>query len=78
MIKRIVVPKWNNFITTAVINHVYLILMMSKIVSKPHNTHVLEIIPARQKQRKTLGQYRCGTSKRPSEGQVRQLFTTLE
>ena len=29
--------------------------MMSKIISKPHNIHVLEMIPAKQKQRKNSG-----------------------
>ena len=49
-------------------------ILMPKIVSKPYNTHVLEIIPMRQKQRKTLGEYRYGTSQRPFEDQVRELF----
>ena len=41
--------------------------MMPKIVNKPHNTHILETIPVRQKQRKTLEEYQYGTSQRPSE-----------
>ena len=43
-------------------------LIMPKIVSKPHNTHVLGTIPMKQKQRKTLGEYRCGNGQKPSEG----------
>ena len=42
--------------------------MMPKIVSKPHDTHVLEMIHARQKQGKTLREYRCGTGQKLSEG----------
>ena len=41
--------------------------MMPKIVSKLHDTRVLETRPAKQQQRKTLGEYQCGTSQRPSE-----------
>ena len=41
---------------------------MPKITSKPHDTHVFEMIPARQKQRKTLGEYWCGIGQRPFEG----------
>ena len=40
---------------------------MLKIVSKPHNTHELEIMPAKQQQRKSLGEYWCGTGQRPFE-----------
>ena len=34
---------------------------MPKIVSKLHNTHVLETRPTKQQQRETLGEYRYGT-----------------
>ena len=43
-------------------------MMMVEIVSKPHDTHMLDAIPAKQKQEKTLGEYQCGTGQRPSEG----------
>ena len=43
-------------------------LMMLKIVSKLHNTHVLETRLVKQQQRETLGEYRYGTDKRPSKG----------
>ena len=41
---------------------------MPKIISKLHSTHVLEIRPAKQQQRKPLGEYRCGTDQRLFEG----------
>ena len=41
--------------------------MMSKIVSKPHNTHILEARPA-NKDRINLGEYRYGTGQKPFEG----------
>ena len=40
--------------------------MMPKIVSKLHNLHVLKITPE-TKTKKTLGEFWCGTSQRPSE-----------
>ena len=41
---------------------------MPKIVSKLHNTRVLETRPAKQQQRETLGEYWYGIGQRPSEG----------
>ena len=35
--------------------------MMPKIVSKSHGPHMLETTPEKQKTKKTLGEYRCGT-----------------
>ena len=42
--------------------------MMPKIVSKLHNTRVLETSLAKKQQRETLGEYRCGTDQRPFKG----------
>ena len=42
--------------------------MMPKIVSKLHCPNVLDTTPVKQKTNKTLGEYRCDTSQRPSEG----------
>ena len=42
--------------------------MMPKIVSKPHNTHVLKVRPMKQRQRKTLREYQCDTGQRLSKG----------
>ena len=42
--------------------------MMPKIVNKSHGPHVLKTTPAKQKTKKTLGEYRCGTGQKPSKG----------
>ena len=42
-------------------------VMMPKIVSKLHNSHVLETTPVKQKQKKILEEYRCSTGQRLSE-----------
>ena len=52
-------------------------LMMLKIFGKLHNTHVLETRLAKQQQRETLGEYRCGIDQRPFEGKVREHFFTI-
>ena len=54
--------------------------MMPKIVSKSHGPHVLRTTPAqhKKKKKKTSREYWCGIGQIPFEGQVRELFTTLE
>ena len=56
-----------------------LLLMMPKIVSKSHSTHVLETTPVKQKQKQRIlcREYRCGTSQMLFEGQVRELSQLL-
>ena len=52
--------------------------MMPKIVSKSHNTHALETIPTKQKQRQTLGEYLCGTGQKPFEGKSENFHNSRE
>ena len=47
--------------------------MMPKIVSKSHSLHMLEIKPAKQKQRRPCKGFQCGTGQIPTECQVWEL-----
>ena len=53
-------------------------MMMPKLVNKSHSSHVFETTLVKQKQRRPCREYRCGTCQILFEGQVRELFTTLE
>ena len=47
--------------------------MMSEIVSKLYNSHVLETTSAKQKQRRPCKEYQCDIGQIPSKNQVKEL-----